>query len=115
MNEIHFRMAEIKDKDKLAKLLLSQDFGYPVYESWVDKAISEFEIGWKDVMLGFYDGLLVADLISQPHKIFPSILYEIKNGRVLEEFQRGYFLSLMLRQSEVAARKQGYGAVILDI
>ncbi len=113
--EINFRLAEsLKDRDSLVKFLRLQSLGYPNYNDWVDRAIADLEAGWKTCMLGFCNGILVADLVYQPSKVFPTVFCELKNGRVIQEFHRGHYLSFMIRQSEISARKAGYHAMICD-
>lgn len=113
--EISFRLAESrKEIDKLSRFLLTQPLGYPNYFDWVERAVSEFELGYKQSILGFYDGTLVSDLVFQPAKDFPDILCELKNGRTDERVRRDYFLRFSIRAAERLAREQGYQAMICD-
>lgn len=98
--DFNFRLAEdIKDRDKLARFLLKQPLGYPQYEDWVERARQDLERGWKSSVLAFSNGMLVGDLVFQPHKDFPRIR-ELKNVRVHPKLQGRYFAQFMIRQAE---------------
>jgi len=113
--DIGFRLAEsFRDRDKLSKFLLSQPLGYPNYGDWVERAIEELNLGYKQSILGFYNGALVSDLVFQPSKDFPTLLCELKNGRTHERIRRDYFLRFSIRTVERLAGEQGYQAMICD-
>lgn len=113
--DYHFRMAEkIKDLDVLRNFLLENSLNYKRYSNWVDKAIGEFEFGWKKVLLAFYKTHLIANLIFQPNKEFPSYLLELKNGRVSKPFQERLVFGFMLRQVECLAIEDGFQGITGD-
>jgi hypothetical protein len=107
-----FRLLEDKkDTNKLKKFLLEQPFNYPYYEDWVERAVSQIDLGYKKTILSFSDGFLVGDLIFQPHKTLMNVI-ELKNMRIHPNLKRRYFGFFMLRQAEAESR--GYNAIICD-
>lgn len=114
--DYNFRLAEdMGDIRKLEKHLLQHPRGYPYYEDWVVGRVSpEIESGYKKAILGLSGGFLVANLIIQPHKDFPSIL-EYKNMVVHPKLRGKYFGAFMLKQGEDEARKGNYKAIICDL
>lgn len=98
---------------RLTNFLISQDLGYPNYDEWIQRAEAEVESGWKTAVLAFYEGHLIGDLISQPHKEIPGFL-ELKNMRVHPDFRGRYFAKFMLRQAELDFGA-GKDAIICDV
>ena len=112
--DFNFRFVEErKDIRELEKHLLQQPMNYHHYEDWVNGCVEDLESGYKNSILAFSEGLLVGNLIFQPHKQFSSIM-EFKNMRVHEKLQGRYFGSFMVKQAEAEAHKKGYGAIIGD-
>lgn len=112
--DINFRLNESeKDIDNLAGFLLPRPLNYRGYSQWLDKAITELYCGYKQSVLGFSHGKLVASLMFQPHKTLKKFC-ELKNARTLEEFKNRYMSSFMLRQAEVIAKQQGNLAMVGD-
>lgn len=113
--DFRFRYVEdVKDRDNLIDFLRLQSLGYPLYNSWVDRVVAELESGWKSAVLAYSNGVVVGDLVFQPHKQFPKSLLEWKNARVISELRGRGFASFMERQLEVIAGSGGFSAVICD-
>ena len=87
---------------------------YPSYDDWVCKVRQEIESGWKKSILAFSDGVLVGDLVFQPHKDFPKEFLELKNLRIHPEVCERYFGVFMLKQAEAEARGR-YQGIICDV
>jgi len=109
--DFNFRLADSeKDIDRLANFLLPRPLNYRGYTNWLERAIEELYLEYKQAAMGFSYGYLVASLMFQPHKSIKGFC-ELKNARTLEEFQGGKIQSLMRRQVEILAKKQGYWVV----
>ena len=109
-----FRFCEDeKDILKVLKFLETQPFDYPNYFDWVCRAKEELLTGYKKAILGFSDGVLIMDLIFQPHKDFPGNFLELKNLRVHEKLRGRYFGVFGLKQAEAEA-KEKYQGIICD-
>lgn len=114
--DFRFRFAEsLEDKGKLIKFLLQHPLGYPHYKDWVSRIREELSTEYKQSILAFSDGILVGDLVFQPHKDFSEYLLELKNMRIHPKLNRRYFGHFMLRQAETEARIAGYQAIICDM
>ena len=98
--DFQFRFAEDRQEvDRLARFLLLQPFNYQGYEDWVQKTREELFSGYKRCILAFSDGVLVGDLVYQPHKQFPRVR-EVKNMGIDPRLHGRYFGAFMLRQAE---------------
>jgi len=111
--DIQFRLAEKSDKDFLFKHIRAQQLNYPNYLKWVDKAMTEFEDGYKQAILAFYEKVIVGNLLFQQHKENVNLL-ELKNMRIHPKVQRRYFGQFMIRQVE-AENRGGFSGIICDI
>ncbi len=111
---VNFRMAEIKDVDKLYKFLLPMQAGYRGYVPWLKRAIEEFYYGPKKAILGFNYEVLVASSIFQSCKHLKNFC-ELKNARTIDKFARRYFFSFMLRQVETISKEEGKLGIICDV
>lgn len=108
-------ISDIRELNRLKGFLLAQSLNYVDYGDWVERCIGEIDIGYKDSILAFSDGVLVGDLIFQPHKSLPRTL-ELKNLRIHSDIRRRDFGHFMLKQFEVEARNSGrYDLLIGDI
>ena len=87
------------DLRSLASFLWAQNLGYPRYDEWVDRAVTELDAGYKTAILAIDDGRMVGNVIFQPHKEIAGIR-EIKNLRVDESVRDRRFGSFLLRQAE---------------
>jgi len=109
-----FRFAEDeKEIKKLSEFLLLQPFNYAGYGSWVERARHELLSGYKSAILAFSEGVLVGDLVFQPHKQFQRVR-ELKNMRIHPLLRGRYFGSFMIKQAELEKRDE-YDAIICDI
>lgn len=109
-----FRLADsIKDLSGLTDFLIKQDMGYPFYEDWVLRAMSEIEMGYKKAIMAFSEKKLVGDLIYQRHKDFPR-MRELKNIRIHPSLRKRYFANFMLKQAEVD-KPDDYDVIICDV
>jgi len=98
---ISVRSVQDKIDIKTAKqLLLYQSLGYPKYEDWVSLAIGEIHSSYKTCLLGFSDGVPVANFIYQPHKEI-SLFRELKNLRIMPPWRHRGLASFMIKQAEV--------------
>jgi len=112
----NFRFAEDeKDIGKIIKFLEARPFNYPNYLNWVCRVKEELLVGYKQGIFAVSDdGVLVGDLIFQPHKDFPGNFLELKNLRIHEKIQGRYFGVFMLKQAEVEARGN-YQGIVCDV
>lgn len=109
----NFRYAEDqKDLANLEKFLRQQHLGYPFYDDWVDRVRQELISGYKQGIVAFSDGVLVGNLVFQPHKELPRTL-ELKNLRVHPNLRMKNFGPFMLRQAEAESRGR-YDLVTCD-
>lgn len=102
------------DLGRLTDFLMNQslDLNYPNFEDWVARAKLEIEFGYKRAILALSDGLLVGDLIIQPHKTLPNA-GEIKNLRIHPKARDRMFASFMLRQAEIESSRD-YDFLVCD-
>lgn len=112
--DFSFRFVEDeRDIAKLERFILRQPLNYPGFGDWVYRARQELLVGWKQAILAFSDGVLVGDLIFQPHKFFPGNFLELKNMRVHPKLRERYFGVFMLKQAEEESRGK-YDGIICD-
>lgn len=93
--------------------LARQDLKYPKYDEWVQRVEAELFSGQKRAALAYSCGVLVGDVIWQPHKQLPRVR-EIKNLRVSPKARGRYLAQFLLRQAECEDR-QDYDALIGDV
>jgi len=111
-----FRFAE-DEQDIFHVVDFVEDYpwNYKGFDIWVnDKLKPELLSGVKKLIMGFSDGVLVANLIFQRHKIFDWLM-EPKNMRVHPQISNRYFGVFMFRQMEVEARNSGFKGVLCDV
>ena len=114
MPDLRIKQIEERDLRPLERFLLSQDLGYPNYNSWITKTcLPELYFGSKKGCTAYANGIVIADVIVQPHKELPKTL-EIKNMRVDKGFRRRDIAHFLMKQAEVYARQEGYGQIIAD-
>ena len=109
-----FRSFERKDTDRVRKFILSQNLGYPKYDTWGNKAVGQVVSGEKQAILAYSDGYLVGDVIFQEHRQLDRFI-EIKNMRVHPDLRMRDFGRFMEKQVERYAVSLGYNALICDI
>lgn len=93
------------------EFLAKQDLKYPRYDEWVQKAEAELFSGYKKAALAYSEGILVGDILWQPHKQFPRVR-ELKNVRV-SKVNRRYIAEFLVRQAECEDRGE-FDAIIVD-
>ena len=76
-----------------------QDLRYPKFQEWKEKAWYQLLDGDKTAYMGLSDGILVAQLIIQPHRELDRVR-EFKNFRVHPAFRDMYFGKLLEKQGE---------------
>ena len=52
---IQFKFAEKRDADLLREFIKNQPLNYPKYLEWVDKAMAEFDAGYKHILILLLD------------------------------------------------------------
>lgn len=110
---IQFRQpADFTELRSLLGFLWRQDLGYPAYSDWVTRTGHEIDSGYKQAILAYEDGRLIADIVFQPHKEIRG-LREIKNLRVDTSVRFRKFGSFLLRQAEFL-RAEEYDWLIAD-
>ena len=112
--DFNFRLADTEKEIKQVVDFFSKNpWNYKNYDKWVQKAEAELYLGIKQGILALNYNSLIGNLISQPHKTISGFC-EMKNGRILNKFNRGFVFSFMIRQTEIKAREEGNLAVICD-
>ena len=102
-----------KDIERLVNFLMVQDINYPNYQDWVEKARAEIIMGWKSGVIAVSNGIILGDVIWQPHKELPRIR-EIKNMRVHISVRKRYFARFLMKQAEAEGRKD-YDLLMCDL
>jgi len=101
---------EIRDTiDFIAGLELE----YPKYDEWVQRVEAELFSGYKSAALAYSDGVLVGDIIWQPHKQIKRAR-EIKNLRVSPLVRRRGLARFLLKQVECDGSSE-FDMLISDI
>jgi GNAT superfamily N-acetyltransferase len=72
---------------------------YPKYDEWVQRVEAELFSGYKSAALAYSEGILVGDVIWQPHKQITR-MREIKNLRILPLARRRGLARFLLKQVE---------------
>lgn len=104
-------LADRRELRQLVDFITGQDLGYPGYDSWVQRAESELDEGYKKAILAFSGRNLVGDAVYQEHKNVKGIV-ELKNLRVHPELRKRYFARFMVEQ--VVAENQNAEAILCD-
>ena len=110
------------DTEAEAKMLLSwmrpYDLGYKGWNEWLDRIEQQVLDGRKRAVLAFSEEAgerdLAAYVLYQQHKQIPNLI-ELKSIRTHPKVQKRYFMSFMLKQVEVEAKKEGYAGLIGDL
>jgi len=93
--------------------LAAQDLSYPGYRDvWVPKAEHECISGWKTMILARTHGIVIGDVVFQPHKQLPRVR-EIKNLRIHPNFRDRFFAAFLLKQAE-KEQSNDYDAIVAD-
>lgn len=109
-----FRTVETRrDLTKLLEFIRKQDLSYPGYQDWVARTEAEIEMGWKTGVIALSNGLVVGDIIWQPHKELNRIR-EIKNMRVHPLVRDRYFARFLMKQAEAESR-DNYDVLMCDL
>lgn len=101
-----------KEIRRTVDFLAKQDLGYPNYDNWVQRTESELFSGYKRAGLAYSNGILVGDVVWQPHKQFPRVR-EMKNLRISPQARGRYLGQFLLRQVEVEDKSE-FDALIGD-
>ena len=108
-----FRSVQSTKEVRLAvDFLAKQDLKYPNYDEWVGRVESELFSGYKKAGLAYSQGVLVGDIVWQPHKNLPRVR-ELKNLRISPQARGKYLAQFLLRQAEVEDRKE-FDVLIAD-
>ncbi len=111
-----FRFRTVENRRDLLRLLdflRVHDLNYPNYQDWVSRTEAEIEMGWKTGVIATGNGLVLGDVIWQPHKEIPRIR-EIKNMRVHPSFRERYFARFLMKQAE-AEKREDYDVLMCDL
>lgn len=92
--------------------IAAQDLNYPGYKEWVQRAEAELFSGNKSAALAYSNGVLVGNVIWQPHKRLNRV-GEIKNLRILPEARGRGLARFLLKQVECEG-VQGVDAIVSD-
>ncbi|MBS3163241.1 GNAT family N-acetyltransferase [Candidatus Woesearchaeota archaeon] len=99
--------------NELYQFIKKYPLNYPNYSEWLKKCKCELELGYKKAYVCELNGKIIASLIFQPHKQDP-LLLELKNVRVIEEYQRKKVFSTLLKEAIYYARQNGFKKIVVD-
>lgn len=108
------QVVDSKDLRLLREFLHLHDFNYPFYHDWVDGVcIPEIERRYKTAIVVLYGGLIVGDLVWQPHKELPRTV-EGKNLRIDSRVSGRGLAYFLFKQCE-AENRNDFDSILVDI
>ncbi len=103
----------MRDISTLRDFIINQQLTYKGYDAWVERTVVQLAREEKQAALAFSEGVLVGDIIFQPHHTIP-LFGEVKNLRLHPRMRGKKVGACLLRNVECLLHEQGYAGVVGD-